>query len=79
MGKIFLLFFILSYLFKYIYLEIRTNSPLYCLKGKTCELQIISEETFTEEQNCTLNENKTIIVLNQIYVMNIILLLLFFQ
>ena len=60
MGKIFLLFFILSYLFKYIYLEIRTNSPLYCLKGKICELQIISEEAFTEEQNCTLSENKTI-------------------
>ena len=60
MGKIFLLFFILSYLFKYIYLEIRTNSPLYCLKGKTCELQIISEEAFTEEQNCSLSENKTI-------------------
>ena len=60
MGKIFLLFFIISYLFKYIYLEIRTNSPLYCLKGKICELQIISEEAFTEEQNCTLSENKTI-------------------
>ena len=61
MNKMFFFFLLFSFFIKLIYSTITTNSPIYCLLGKVCELQVISNnEELDDTGECTLNEDKTI-------------------
>ena len=62
MRNLCLFIFIIFNFVKFCLLNIKTNSPVFCLKGKSCQLQLINDKQWDENQeNCFLNENnKTI-------------------
>ena len=58
MGNLFLIFYIILNFVKFCLLNIETNSPIYCLKGKICQLQLINDKEWDENKgNCIINED----------------------
>ena len=58
MRNLYLIIYIIFNIVKFCLLNIETNSPIFCLKGKICQLQLINDKEWDDNQeNCTLNQN----------------------